>query len=236
MIIILDNRTEVASGFVACFGREGVAAAAILEDDFSGWWQLVATDALNSIELMLLGQFAGPSDVVRQIRARSSVPVISVTDSKSLCETLELLACGCDDVIPKPVHAREIIARVGAIRLRMMSAQGRAEFRSEQISIDGRDTWIFGKTVYLPRREQRILAYFLMNKGRFLSRSQIYDFVYGAFNDHVDECVVESHISKLRKKLRYLMNFDPIQSQRFCGYRFIDNSINQQKSAFRDFS
>ena len=72
----------------------------------------------------------------------------------------------------------------------------------------------------LPRRERRILEYLIANKGRRVTKSQIFNFVYGLFDDGIDENVIESHISKLRKRLRQRLGTDPIEFfQRFLGYR-----------------
>jgi DNA-binding response OmpR family regulator len=70
----------------------------------------------------------------------------------------------------------------------------------------------------LPRRERRILEYFVNNKGRRITKSQIFNSIYGIFDENVDENVVESHISKLRKKLKHRLGFDPIDSKRYLGY------------------
>src|SRR5690606_3676824 len=74
----------------------------------------------------------------------------------------------------------------------------------------------------LPRRERRILEYLVMNKGRRVTKSQIFNSVYGLFGESIDENVVESHISKLRKRLRQRIGYDAIDSQRYLGYRLID--------------
>ena len=79
-----------------------------------------------------------------------------------------------------------------------------------------------GSKLHLPRRELRILEYLVSNKGRRVTKTQIFNFVYGLFSDEIDENVIESHISKLRKRLRYKLGHDPIDSQRYLGYRLID--------------
>jgi DNA-binding response OmpR family regulator len=71
----------------------------------------------------------------------------------------------------------------------------------------------------LPRRERRILEYLASNGDRRATRSQIYNAVYGLFEQDVEECVIESHISKLRKKLRKMLGYEIIDSKRFLGYR-----------------
>ena len=87
---------------------------------------------------------------------------------------------------------------------------------------DGRDPEVAGEQLHLPRRERRILEYLVSNKGRRVTKTQIFNFVYGLFSDEIDENVIESHVSKLRKRLRHRLGHDPIDSQRYLGYRLVD--------------
>jgi DNA-binding response OmpR family regulator len=155
------------------------------------------------------------------IKGRSAAPVIAMNDNKSLEETLDLFAAGVDDVVRKPIHVREILARIKAIR-------GRAQAKSEGTNVgplrvfyDGRDPEVAGEVLPLPRRERRILEYLVSTKGCRVSKSQIFNYVYGLFSEDIDENVVESHVSKLRKRLRHRLGYDPIDSQRYLGYRLV---------------
>ena len=89
------------------------------------------------------------------------------------------------------------------------------------IFLDGRDPEVDGQPLPLPRRERRILEYLANNSGRRVTKTQVFNAIYGIFDEEVEENVVESHISKLRKKLREKIGFDPIDSKRFLGYRLI---------------
>ena len=86
---------------------------------------------------------------------------------------------------------------------------------------DGRDPEIDGISLILPRRERHILEYFARNRGRQLSRAQIFNAVYADHGTDVEESVVEGHISKLRKKLRMRLGYDPIEAKRLAGYTFV---------------
>jgi DNA-binding response OmpR family regulator len=86
------------------------------------------------------------------------------------------------------------------------------------VFFNGSDPIVNGAPLSLPRRERRILEYLVINRGRRLTKAQIFNAVYGLFDDEVEENVIESHISKLRKKLRAQLGYDPIESQRFLGY------------------
>jgi DNA-binding response OmpR family regulator len=99
------------------------------------------------------------------------------------------------------VTFKELLARVHAIRRRTEARQDFAMAGPIQVFFDGRDPRVKGEPLSLPRRERRMLEYFVSNKGRRLSKSQIFNAVYGLFDDAIEENVVESHLSKLRKKI-----------------------------------
>ena len=87
------------------------------------------------------------------------------------------------------------------------------------VYFDGRAPVVKGVELALPRREQRILEHLAKNLGRRITKRQLFDAVYGLFDDKIDECVIEAHTSKLRKKLRNQLGYDPIDAKRYLGYR-----------------
>ena len=213
MFVIIDERTVVAGGYASSFDREGISSAGIDPAEFRDWIGKVSETDILAIEAFLIGDCLQREAYPRLIRERSKAPVIALNERQSLDQTLELFAAGVDDVLRKPVHVREILARVGAINRRNQSETDH-EFIGEMcVYFDGRDPEINGEVLPLPRRERRILEYFVNNKGRRITKSQIFNSIYGIFDENVDENVVESHISKLRKKLKHRLGFDPIELQ-----------------------
>lgn len=221
MFIIVDERELVTSGYACQFRQEGVASASFGHLEFRDWVDRVREEDLQAIEAFLIGECQEREELPRLIRRRSQAPVIALSDAASLQQTLGLFSAGVDDVVRKPIHVREILVRAHAIRRR---AEARPEFATHgriQVFFDGRDPIVDGEALPLPRRERRILEYLVINKRRRLSKAQIFNAVYGLFDDDVEENVVESHISKLRKKLRAKLGYDPIDSQRFLGYALV---------------
>ena len=90
-----------------------------------------------------------------------------------------------------------------------------------EIFLDGRDPEIDHEPLPLPRRERRILEFLAVNAHRRVTKTQIFNAVYGIFEDNVDEVVVEGHISKLRKKLRLRIGSDVIDAKRHLGYQLV---------------
>lgn len=221
MIVIVDERETVNGGYTSWFDREGVSATGILPSDFDNWVKTVAERDMLAIEAFLLGDCRDRHSLPRLIKGRSTAAVIAMNDNKSLEETLDLFAAGVDDVVRKPIHVREILARIKAIRSRQRMEAGWTDIGEIRVFADGRDPEVRGEILALPRRERRILEYLVAHRGGRVTKTQIFNSVYGLFNEDIDENVVESHISKLRKRLRHRLGYDPIQSQRYLGYTLI---------------
>jgi two-component system, OmpR family, flagellar system response regulator FtcR len=218
MIVVVDERELVKEGYTSLFGREGVPSTGFDPKEFGEWVATAADTDIDAVEAFLIGQTGRWLELPRAIRDRSMAPVIAVSDQHSLEATLALFDSGVDDVVRKPVHPREILARAAAIRRRLKAISNFTDIGPIRVFSDGRDPEIEGDVFPLPRRERRILEYLVANRGRRVSKTQIFNAIYGIFDEEVEENVVESHISKLRKKLRKKLGFDPVDSKRFLGY------------------
>ena len=219
MIVIVDERDRVKEGYSSLFGREGVPSAGFCASEFGEWVSTAAEDDLKAVGAFLIGECDSHPVSPRALRERSGAPVIALSDHHSLENTLRLFELGVDDVVRKPVHIREILARIAAIRRRAQDEASYTEIGKLRIYTDGKDPEIDGTPLPLPRRERRILEYLASNRGRRVTKTQLFNASYGIFDDEVEENVVESHVSKLRKKLRERIGTDPIDSKRFLGYR-----------------
>jgi len=160
MIILVDDRTDVTSAYRASFGREGFSTASFTPTDFDNWFHSTSGPDLAAIEAFILGDFDCRETVTRVIKTRSEAPAIALNDTTGLESTLKLFAAGADDVVRKPVHAREIIARIGAIRRRAAAGAKSTAVGELRVFNDGRDPEVGGSPLALPRRERRIIEQF----------------------------------------------------------------------------
>ena len=118
MLVIIDEREIVTSGYTCRFGSEGVSSAGFCPLEFQEWVATVADADLSAVEGFLLGDCRDRQLYPKMIKDRTRAPVIAMNETPSLEQTLDLFAAGVDDVVRKPIHVREILARVGAIRRR----------------------------------------------------------------------------------------------------------------------
>lgn len=218
MIVVVDNRELVTGGYKSMFGSEGVSSAGFQVEEFRDWVESASDVDVSSVEAFLLGDFPERASFTKLVKARSTAPLIALAETRTLTSTLDLFAAGIDDVVAKPVHVKEILARVGAIRRRDTIDRARTSVDEICVFNDGRDAEVAGESLVLPRRERRILEYLVANRGRRVSKQQLFSAIYGIFDENVEENVIESHISKLRKKLKMRLGYDPVSSKRYLGY------------------
>lgn len=220
MIVVVDERARVREAFASLFDQIGVATFTVDAGECLSWMHSAGTAEIGAIEAFLVGGGDERIGIARAIGSRCQAAVIAVNDQKALAATLALFDAGFDDVISKPFHVREILARIKAIGRRGQSNEVSVDNGGLRIFADGRDVEVAGAPLTLPRRQRRILEYLATNRGCWVTKRQIFDSVYGVFGDDIGEDVVECHVSRLRKQLRPRLGYDPIVSQRHLGYRF----------------
>jgi two-component system, OmpR family, flagellar system response regulator FtcR len=222
MIVIVEDRGTIVDAYRASFSREGFSASGFSPSDFEDWVLGAPEDDVSAVDAFLIGECEYVKALANLIRRRCTAAIIAMKEQKSLSGTLQLFAEGVDDVVVKPCHIREILARIEAIsrRARLEKARG-VEAGVIRVFRDGGDPLILGNPIMLPRRELRILEYLVASSSRFVTKAQIFSSVYGLFDHDIDENVIESHISKLRRRLRERLSYDPIESRRHLGYRLV---------------
>ena len=156
MYIIIDDRNIVAGGYAHGFDREGVSSAGIEASEFREWIGKISDLDMHAVEAFVIGDCNERESLSRLIRERSDAPLLCLNERHSLDDTLGLFAAGADDVLRKPVHVREIVARVGAINRRVFGEKGHVRVGELRVYFDGREPEVNGEPFPLPRRERRI--------------------------------------------------------------------------------
>jgi two-component system response regulator RegX3 len=174
------------------------------------------------LDLMLPG--LPGTEVCRELRTRSSVPIIMLTAKDSEVDVVVGLELGADDYVTKPYSTRELLARIRAVMRRRIEVDDLDESVLEvgpvRMDVDRHAVSIGGKEVAMPLKEFELLELLLRNAGRVLTRGQLIDRVWGA--DYFgDTKTLDVHIKRIRSKIES----DPSQpvlllTVRGLGYRF----------------
>lgn len=142
------------------------------------------------------------SEVLKMIRAVSSVPVIVATARDDEAEVVKLLNAGADDYVVKPYSSSQLEARIRAVSRRASgdTADGTVTVGELTIDTDGRVANLAGEALELTRMEFDLLAYLATNVGRVVSKRELLGEVWRQPYGGADK-TVDVHLSWLRKKM-----------------------------------
>ena len=149
---------------------------------------------------------------------RSNIPVIVLTARGSVADRVQGLDMGADDYLAKPFAVEELLARVRALLRRPPAMDSIiARIGTLEFGLDSRQVHVDGKPLELPRRELLVLEALVRRQGRTVLRAALEDAVY-TFDDEIQSNALDSHVSRLRKKLSESGAGVEIHSMRGVGY------------------
>ncbi len=221
-ILVVEDESSFSEALEFLLGKEG----------FSVITAATGTEALKKfdqggIDLILLDLMipeVSGTEVCRQIRSKSKVPIIMLTAKDSEVDKVVGLEIGADDYVTKPYSARELVARINAVLRRntgdgISTDPGVMSVHGIRMDIDRHQVSVNGIPVSLPLKEFELLEFLMRNAGRVLTRIQLIDRVWGS--DYVgDTKTLDVHIKRIRAKIET----DPanpkiIQTVRGLGYK-----------------
>ncbi|MGR0319091.1 response regulator [Agromyces sp. ZXT2-3] len=174
------------------------------------------------LDLMLPG--LPGTEVCREIRQRSNVPIIMLTAKDSEVDIVVGLELGADDYVTKPYSTRELLARIRAVLRRRIEPEDLDDAIIEggrvRMDVDRHTVEVEGEPVAMPLKEFELLELLMRNAGRVLTRGQLIDRVWGS--DYFgDTKTLDVHIKRIRSKIEVTPS-EPVQlvTVRGLGYRF----------------
>ena len=164
--------------------------------------------------------------VCREIRKKSSCPIIMVTAKGETFDKVLGLELGADDYIVKPFDTKEVVARIKAV-LRRTAAAGKEEKEENPdltydriyISLKNYELKIDGKQVDLPPKELELLYHLASHPDKVYTRNQLLDEVWG-FDYFGDSRTIDVHIKRLREKLEGISDKWELKTVWGVGYKF----------------
>ena len=222
-ILVIEDESSFSEAISFLLRKEGFEVG-VAETGQAGLEEYERHGAdLILLDLMLPG--LSGTEVCRQIRTKSQVPIIMLTAKDAEIDKVVGLELGADDYVTKPYSSRELIARINAVLRRAQNPETEIEngiitIGSIRLDIDRHQMSVNGVAVALPLKEFELLEFLMRNSGRVLTRSQLIDRVWGS--DYFgDTKTLDVHIKILRAKIE-VEPANPIfiQTVRGLGYKF----------------
>jgi two-component system response regulator RegX3 len=221
-ILVVEDEASFSEALAYVLGKEGFeVVVADTGDGAIATFDRVGAD-LVLLDLMLPG--LSGTEVCKQLRSRSNVPIIMLTAKDTEVDKVVGLELGADDYVTKPYSKAELVARIRAVLRRQSEVAPVADSvliaGPVRIDVERHQVDINNKSVALPLKEFELLEFLIRNSGRVLTRAQLIDRVWGS--DYFgDTKTLDVHVKRLRAKIEQ----DPanpvyIQTIRGLGYKF----------------
>src|SRR5581483_3489671 len=221
-VLVVEDEESFSDALSYMLRREGyeVDVAASGPDALTSFERTGADLVL--LDLMLPG--LSGTEVCRELRSRSHVPIIMVTARDTEVDKVVGLELGADDYVTKPFSSRELVARIRAVLRRGAEPEelvfNVVEAGPVRMDVERHVVTVDSQPVQLPLKEFDLLELLLRNSGRVLTRGQLIDRVWGP--DYVgDTKTLDVHVKRLRAKIepdpahpKYLVTV------RGLGYKF----------------
>jgi two-component system response regulator RegX3 len=220
-VLVVEDEESYRDALSYMLAKEGfdVVAAADGAEGIAQFERVGADIVL--LDLMMPG--LPGTEVYRQLRQRSAVPVIMVSARDSEIDKVVGLELGADDYVTKPFSQRELVARIRAVLRRGQDIElvpDVVESAGVRMDVERHEVSVNGERVKLALKEFELLEILLRNAGRVMTRSQLIDRIWGA--DYVgDTKTLDVHVKRLRTKIETdPANPSHLITVRGLGYKF----------------
>ena len=222
-ILLVEDESSLSEPLSFLLGREGFEVE--IAEDGQLALDIFANGNFDIILLDLMIPKVPGTEVCRQIRTTSNIPIIMLTAKDTEVDKVVGLELGADDYVTKPYSTRELLARIKAVLRRnikdeVLDDDGVIEIDGIRLDADRHTLQVQGVLVAIPLKEFELLEYLMSNVGRVLTRGQLIDRVWGT-DYYGDTKTLDVHIKRLRSKIEA----DPAEpvhlvTVRGLGYRF----------------
>jgi len=224
VVLIVEDEESYREALAYMLGREGFdvvtaadGAAGLAEFDRHG-------ADIVLLDLMMPG--LSGTEVCRQLRQRSAVPIIMVTARDDEIDKVVGLELGADDYVTKPFSPKALVARVKALlrRLERNANIPQTQYHYGPLTVDlsRHEVRLDGQEVALTAKEFGLLEHLLRNIGRVLTRDVLLSAVWG-YDYYGTTRTVDVHVRRLKQKLPLLD--DAIISIKSLGYKLRESDV-----------
>lgn len=222
-LLIVEDEPKVGQFLQKGLQESGYEADLVYDGEMGKKYALRNT--YDAIILDVIVPMINGIDLCKQIREeKPNVPILMLTALGTMEDKLSGFDAGADDYLLKPFEFVELLARIKALVKRgtnTIETSNKLKIADLELDLNKKVAERGGKTIELTSKEFNLLEYFMRNKGRVLSRSQINEKVWELDFD-TGTNVIDVYVNILRKKIDKDFDKKLIQTKVGMGYIFAE--------------
>jgi two-component system OmpR family response regulator len=211
-VLVVEDEPDLLDSLAQSLREDGYAVD-VSGNGSDGLYKALAWDYDAIVLDWMLPDLSG-LELLQQLRTTKKTPVLMLTARDAIEDRVEGLDQGADDYLVKPFSLGELMARVRAL-IRRSLGQASSTIEIGRVKIDTANKTVSdsGTLVALTAREYALVELLALHRGKLVSRTMIYDHIFGEEDDSLSN-LVEVHVSHIRKKL----GREFIETRRGQGY------------------
>lgn len=224
-IMIVEDEPAISRVLAAYVRQAGYEGAVFSQGELAIEQLATIQPVMVLLDVMLPGSMDG-WEILREIRGRSTCPVIMITAKRDISERLLGLNSGADDYIVKPFEPDEVIARMQAVLRRaphVLMSSDQKQYGSLKIDFKSKTVWLGGAQLSITPKDLELLLFLAEHPNQIFHREQLIEQIWGMDYDGSDRAV-DHAIKRLRQSLLPMPpEVGGIRTLRGTGYQFYAN-------------
>lgn len=215
-LLVVEDEPDLRQAIVQALTEEGFAVDQAADGE-DGLYKALAWE-YDTIVLDLMLPVKSGWDLLEGLRKEKPTPVLILTARDAVPDRVRGLDGGADDYLVKPFSIVELVARIRAlVRRAAGQASSVIELGAVQVNLATRTVTKHAEPIALTAREYALVELLTLHRGKLITRTMIYDHIFGEDDDSLSN-LVDVHVSHIRKKL----GADFIETRRGQGYMVHD--------------
>lgn len=217
-IVIVEDELFMREELVSIFHKEGYYTYCITNFINTAEQILKESPDLVLLDLNLPG--ATGFEICKDIRSKSTIPILILTSKDQLRDELHALGLGADEYLTKPCNKDRLIARISNLLRRYEDRTNFLEIKGVKLDVQTYTIYVNDKSIVLTENQGKIMELLLLNQGNIVTKEMFFEKLWGT-QEYVDENALQVNMTRLKKTINNLNMKYEIITIRGKGYNLV---------------
>lgn len=223
-IAVVEDEDMMREELEVILQKAGYRTSGITDFENAAAVILAASPDLVLLDLNLPGM--GGFQICRELKQKSSIPVLVLTSRDQLQDELHALDLGADEFLTKPCRKERLLARVSNVLKRYEGRNNLLEGNGFLLDRQTYTLYIHNQSVILPQNQGKILEIFLEHGSDIVTKEELCIALWGTA-EFIDENALQVNLTRLKKTMANLDMPQQILPVRGVGYRFVGQTLER---------